>query len=606
MKLLWTRGLTLVGALAGLLAAAPARAEQIVLFDITYTHTNANDSHHSISGAALNQPANWTSPIDYTKGTIHFYQEVMTKPSTKPTIIDFCLISARDYGCIETFIYTHTGLHETVRSMAGGDVDKRNVIDFTQRMRSIQMVLKTPAPTWINGGRPQSDYLPSMMRFVATLVSPGGTYMKPAATPGFNSGDGGAAASPADAGVSPTTDAAAPGTGGSSGSGGSGGTGGGGGGGGSGGSGGSTDAVVVADAATGTTTPPSQPPAVDAAAPSNPPPRPPTPSPGSGGQSGSTGGKSSVAGGCSMGGDAASEVAPLLGLLLLAGIGRLLGAAAAGSYAATQPSPLPSLYSGPLKGSRTPALWLRRASPPPPTRPLRGRGQTRSGDSGRDTAPRADRSPSPAQRERVGVRVCGPRRRTPYSNGSTNFFFLAAGRRFTAAVRRAGRSGALAAVRAGGGRGFGNNRSRLDRRGRSGRRLGGRCRGRRRRGLGDRGHRGLGGRGGWLLGGNRRGCLGGRGRRLLRGRTDRLRAGDDLLLRGQRRDDGCGRRRGGRGGNGHCRRGRAQLAAGETTADRRHQQQGAQLQRAQRQPPATAPLPAGKRHRRRRRVRGRG
>ena len=306
MKLLWTHGLTLVGALAGLLAAAPARAEQIVLFDITYTHTNANDTHHSISGAALNQPANWTSPIDYTKGTIHFYQEVMTKPSTKPTIIDFCLISARDYGCIETFIYTHTGLHETVRSMAGGDVDKRNVIDFTQRMRSIQMVLKTPAPTWINGGRPQSDYLPSMMRFVATLVSPGGTYMKPAPTPGFNPGDGGAAASPADASVSPTTDAAAPGTGGSSGSGGSGGTGGSGGsgGGGSGGSGGSTDAAVVADAASGTTTPPSPPPAVDAAAPSNPPPRPPTPSPGSGGQSGSSGGASSVAGGCAVGGDA--------------------------------------------------------------------------------------------------------------------------------------------------------------------------------------------------------------------------------------------------------------------------------------------------------------
>ena len=104
----------------------------------------------------------------------------MTKPSNKPTIIDFCLISARDYGCIETFIYTHVGLHETVRSMAGGDVDKRNVIEFTQRMRSNQMVLKTPAPTWIDGGRPQSDYLPSMMRFVATLVSPGGTYTKPA------------------------------------------------------------------------------------------------------------------------------------------------------------------------------------------------------------------------------------------------------------------------------------------------------------------------------------------------------------------------------------------------------------------------------------------
>ena len=329
MTLSWKRGLMVVGALVGLFAAAPARAEQIVLFDITYTHTNANDSHHSISGAALNQPANWTSPIDYSKGTIHFYQEVMTKPSNKPTIIDFCLISARDYGCIETFIYTHVGLHETMRSMAGGDVDKRNVIDFTQRMRSIQMVLKTPAPTWINGGRPQSDYLPSMMRFVATLVSPGGTYIEAGAHARIQS------RRRRRRGLARRRRWFADGRcgyghrgqrryRGQRGSGGTSGTGGGGSAG-SGGGGGSIDAAVVADAATGTTTPPP----VDAAGPSNPTPRPPAPSPGSGGQSGSSGNSGSgtkVAGGCSMGGDAASEVAPLLGLLLLAGFGRLLNA----------------------------------------------------------------------------------------------------------------------------------------------------------------------------------------------------------------------------------------------------------------------------------------
>jgi hypothetical protein len=196
-----------VASLAGFIAPAAARAEQIVLFDTTYTHTNANDSHHGISGAALNQPDNWTSPIDYTQGTIHFYQEVMTKPSNRETIIDFCLISTRDYGCIETFVYTTTGLHETVRSMAGKDVDKRAVIDFTHKMQSIQMVLKTPAPTYINGGKPQSDFLPSKMRFVATLVSPGGTYVPPAPTPGFEA-DGGAPVT-VDAAAPPAVDAAA-------------------------------------------------------------------------------------------------------------------------------------------------------------------------------------------------------------------------------------------------------------------------------------------------------------------------------------------------------------------------------------------------------------
>lgn len=189
---------------AVLLVPGAARAEQIVLFDISYTHTNANDSHHTVSGAALKQPANWTAPINYAQGTIHFYHEVETKPSNKDTIIDFCLISTRGYGCIETIVYKTTGLHETMRSMAGGDVNNRNLIAFTQPMRSIQLVLKTPV-TYINGGRPQSDFLPSKMRFVATLVSPGGTYVKPTPTPGFNPGPSNAG----DGGATPTTDAGA-------------------------------------------------------------------------------------------------------------------------------------------------------------------------------------------------------------------------------------------------------------------------------------------------------------------------------------------------------------------------------------------------------------
>jgi hypothetical protein len=179
----------LVGTTALAWMPRAAHAEQLVLFDISYEHTNANDSHHQVSGAALNQPANWTSPIDYSKGTIHFYQEVVTKPSNMVTLIDFCLIQPQDYGCIETIHYTTTGLVETVRSMAGSDVDKREVLDFTKKMSSIQLVLKNPQ--YVNGGSPQSAFLPSKMRFVATLVSPGGTYIRPIPTPGFAPNDGG-------------------------------------------------------------------------------------------------------------------------------------------------------------------------------------------------------------------------------------------------------------------------------------------------------------------------------------------------------------------------------------------------------------------------------
>jgi MYXO-CTERM domain-containing protein len=155
-----------------------------------------------VSGATLKQPDNWTSPIDYSNGTIHFYQEVEIKPSKLVTIIDFCFISGGGYGCIETLPYTDTGVHETMRSMApGGDWYQRNQINFKTKLSSIQMVLKDPA-TYTNGCPNKADCLPSKMRFVATIVSPGGTYQRPTPSPGVDPGPGGGTA---DGGAPPVT-----------------------------------------------------------------------------------------------------------------------------------------------------------------------------------------------------------------------------------------------------------------------------------------------------------------------------------------------------------------------------------------------------------------
>jgi hypothetical protein len=192
------------------LAAVPARAEQMVLFDISYTHTADRNAHHEVSGAMLNQPSNWTAPINYANGTIHFYQEVETKPSKLVTIVDFCFISSGGYGCIETLPYTTPGVNETERSMApGGHWYQRNQINFATKIGSIELVLKDPA-TYTNGCPNKADCLPSKMRFVATIVSPGGTYQRPTPTPGFDAGapaSDGATPPPADAATT-TGDAA--------------------------------------------------------------------------------------------------------------------------------------------------------------------------------------------------------------------------------------------------------------------------------------------------------------------------------------------------------------------------------------------------------------
>src|SRR5437899_12879157 len=100
-----TTSRVVLGSLWLLAMAGSARAEQLVLFDITYTHTGDRNAHHEVKAPVLVQPDNWTSPINYAAGTIHFYQEVATKPSPRVTIIDFCFISNPGYGCIETLPY---------------------------------------------------------------------------------------------------------------------------------------------------------------------------------------------------------------------------------------------------------------------------------------------------------------------------------------------------------------------------------------------------------------------------------------------------------------------------------------------------------------------
>src|SRR6187200_1276607 len=76
--------------LIGLAAlVSTARAEQFVLFDVTFTYTKEDadtsrpsKSHYYIKGDLLNKdrPRDWTAPVDYRNGTVHIRAEVIEKP----------------------------------------------------------------------------------------------------------------------------------------------------------------------------------------------------------------------------------------------------------------------------------------------------------------------------------------------------------------------------------------------------------------------------------------------------------------------------------------------------------------------------------------------
>src|SRR4051794_4159788 len=76
--------------LTGMPAPSVGRAEQFVLFDVTFTFTKADadnskpsKSHFYVRDEMLNPkcPRDWTAPVDYRNGTVHIRAEVIEKPA---------------------------------------------------------------------------------------------------------------------------------------------------------------------------------------------------------------------------------------------------------------------------------------------------------------------------------------------------------------------------------------------------------------------------------------------------------------------------------------------------------------------------------------------
>jgi hypothetical protein len=213
--------------------AAAARADQFTVVDVTYTHSamNTKDSHYFVKPAA-GSPANWRMPIDYASGTIYMHVEVFTKPSAERTVWNFCFIGTPSYACAGTPSYTKTGVYEWSQKFSS--FYQYNQVDWTKRPSQVALILKDsnnvkPAPENVGATR-SALFMPTTVRIVLTIVSPGGTYMRPgdagAPPDAAPRTDGGAAAdrpAASEGGVTGGNDAGATGGGGMSGAGGTGG-----------------------------------------------------------------------------------------------------------------------------------------------------------------------------------------------------------------------------------------------------------------------------------------------------------------------------------------------------------------------------------------------
>ena len=182
------------------------RAEQFVLFDVTFTYTKADadnsrpsKSHYYVKGDRLNKdrPRDWTAPVDYRNGTVHIRAEVLEKPpGGAPTTWTICYIpnkgKGNGYGCTGTDIYREKGVYEKDVSMKA--FWENDSIIWTEGIKQMDLVIKDDS-----GGRGHAHkrqdherFFPTRMRITVVQVSAGSKY-DPSLVPNLPRETGGAA-----------------------------------------------------------------------------------------------------------------------------------------------------------------------------------------------------------------------------------------------------------------------------------------------------------------------------------------------------------------------------------------------------------------------------
>ena len=165
-------------ALASVALPRPARAEQFVVVDETYTATaqNTDDSHYRVDPRA-GSPTNWRSPVDYASGRAHARLEVITKPSTRKTLYNICYEATPSYACMGySPAYTAPGVYDF--EFPFSTFYQYNMVDWSKGVRKIALILKDE-----NEAKKQGDpaFYPTKIHITITIVAPGGTYVPPTA-----------------------------------------------------------------------------------------------------------------------------------------------------------------------------------------------------------------------------------------------------------------------------------------------------------------------------------------------------------------------------------------------------------------------------------------
>ena len=179
----WAVGVALVAALWG----GAARADQVVVLDETWVHGPDMPDSHFRKEPTADTPGDWTSPIDYTQGTAYVYLEVHSKPTAQETRFQVCFEATPTYACTaQSPTYTDVGTIEWATPFAEFWSPPMEQVDWSLGVAKLACILKDTM-----NGKPSADnvgaetaalYMPTEVRMVVTIVSPGGVYVPPTPT----------------------------------------------------------------------------------------------------------------------------------------------------------------------------------------------------------------------------------------------------------------------------------------------------------------------------------------------------------------------------------------------------------------------------------------
>ena len=169
-------------------SASLSRAEQFVLFDVTFPYTKADadnakpsPSHYYVKGDRLNaqRPTDWTAPVDYRNGTVHVRLEVIEKPAgSEPTQWSVCYIPNKGqnhgYGCIGTDTYKEKGVYEKDIPMT--KFWQNDDIVWSEGIKQLDLVIKDGKGDKAHTRPDPEKFFPTKIRMTLIQVSAGAKY----------------------------------------------------------------------------------------------------------------------------------------------------------------------------------------------------------------------------------------------------------------------------------------------------------------------------------------------------------------------------------------------------------------------------------------------